>query len=502
MNLSKNILAEIKGSEIPAYDYFDLPEKVLQFGTGVLLRGLPDYFIDKANKQNIFNGRIVVVKSTDGSSENFLQQNYLYTQCIRGIENGNTVEENSINASISRIISAKNNWNEVLQCAANAELQLIISNTTEVGVALTDDDIHANPPVSFPGKLLAFLYKRFTIFNGNISKGFIIIPTELIINNADKLLAILIELSKQNNLSEAFLNWLTNANHFCNSLVDRIVPGKPPKEQLNDIENAIGYKDELIIVSEPYSLWAIETKNKLAKEILSFSKVDKGIIIADDINIYRELKLRLLNGAHTFSCGLALLAGFATVKEAMDDETFSAFVKKLMLNEIVPSITENNLSEEDAINFSRKVLDRFRNPFIQHQWLGITMQYSSKMCLRNVPVILNYIKRFDKNPSLMSLGFAAHILFMKPVEVNAGKCFGEMNGNKYFINDDNANLYADAWKENNTANVVKKILINEGLWKTDLTKFNSFTQSIIDDLDLLIKNKNEIHNCIKSKLKK
>lgn len=73
---------------------FDLPVKVLQFGTGVLLRGLCDYLIDKANKQHIFNGRIVVVKSTAGSADDFAEQDGLYTVCVRGVDNeGQTIDE-------------------------------------------------------------------------------------------------------------------------------------------------------------------------------------------------------------------------------------------------------------------------------------------------------------------------------------------------------------------------------------------------------------------------
>ena len=77
---------------------------------GVLLRALPDYFIDKANKQGLFNGRIVVVKSTDSDSSAFDRQDGLYTVCVRGVENGKTVEENIINASVSRVLSAKTEW--------------------------------------------------------------------------------------------------------------------------------------------------------------------------------------------------------------------------------------------------------------------------------------------------------------------------------------------------------------------------------------------------------
>src|SRR6185295_16599489 len=160
MLVSKQNLADIRphtGLIVPGEELFSLPEKVLQFGTGVLLRGLPDYLIDKANRQQIFNGRIVVVKSTtqDGV-DTFGRQDGLYTHCVRGIENGEFVEENIINSSISRVLSATSQWNEVLDCATDPNIRVIISNTTEVGIVLdAGDQIDASPPRSFPGKLLA-----------------------------------------------------------------------------------------------------------------------------------------------------------------------------------------------------------------------------------------------------------------------------------------------------------------------------------------------------------
>ncbi|MEO6540889.1 MAG: altronate oxidoreductase, partial [Ferruginibacter sp.] len=182
----KNIQAE--KALLPDQVLFELPEKVLQFGTGVLLRGLPDYFIDKANKQGIFNGRIVVVKSTDGAgADAFEKQDGLYTICVRGINDGKKLEENIVCSSISRVLSAKNEWNKILECAHNPQLKIIISNTTEVGIELVQDDIRRYPPVSFPGKLLAFLYERFKAFAGSKQSGMVIVPTELILDNGKKL---------------------------------------------------------------------------------------------------------------------------------------------------------------------------------------------------------------------------------------------------------------------------------------------------------------------------
>lgn len=494
MKLSRKTIGRISPKKdllIPDEKLFDLPEKVLQFGTGVLLRGLPDYFIDKANRQGIFNGRIVIVKSTaTGGADAFDVQDGLYTLCVKGIENGKTVEENIIQSAVSRVLSATSQWNEILQCAANRDMRVIISNTTEVGIVLdADDDLHATPPRSFPAKLLAFLYKRYRVFNGDPSKGMVIIPTELIPGNGEKLEAIIEELAHQNNLEYAFMDWLENANFFCNSLVDRIVPGKLPPAMQAKADAETGYTDELMIMSEVYRLWAIESDNKKVEEILSFSKADAGVIISPDIDLFRELKLRLLNGSHTFSCGLACLAGFRTVKEAMDNVDFAAYINNLMLQEIGPSITNAGLSIAAAKEFSGKVLDRFRNPHIEHQWLSITMQYSSKMKMRNIPVIQNYLDRFEAVPEYITLGFAAHLLFMKCEQGADGKFYGEANGEKYLINDDNAGWYAEKWQQaGNIPQLIQNILGDKSFWGINFDSHTDFVKAISSKLQELINN--------------
>src|SRR5437762_8970899 len=180
----------------------------------------------------------------------------------------------------------------------------------------------------------------------------VIIPTELIPDNGNRLRSIVIELAKMNKLEDSFINWLESANHFCSSLVDRIVPGKLIEEDKINIEKKLGYKDELMIMAESFRLWAIESVNKKVKEILSFHKADEGIVITDDIEKFRELKLRLLNGTHTFSCGLACLAGFTTVKEAMSNEIMFSFIYTLAMQEIVTAIVDEKISYNEASAFA------------------------------------------------------------------------------------------------------------------------------------------------------
>jgi len=489
MIVSKFNLKNIQSTEleIPDESIFDLPEKVLQFGTGVLLRGLPDYFIDKANRQGIFNGRIVVVKSTDGGDgAAFDKQDGLYTLCVRGIENGKAVEENIICSSISRVLSAKSEWETILQCAHNPELQVIISNTTEVGIELVNDDIRRHPPVSFPGKLLAFLHERYKAFDGSKQCGMVIVPTELITGNGKKLESIVIEQAHLNGLDDAFIDWLENCNTFCNTLVDRIVPGKPSPAAKTALQNKFGYTDDLITMSEVYRLWAIEGDKKVAS-VLSFAEADSGVVIVPNIDMFKELKLRLLNGTHTLSCGLAFLAGFETVKTAMDDATVSSFISNLMIREIAPAIPYK-VDPKEANEFALKVLDRFRNPNIEHQWISITMNYTSKLEMRVIPVLFQYYKSFNTIPEHISLGFAAYLLFMKAVKKEGDTYYGEFNGKPYPIKDDKAAYFFKKWQETKSTAIAATVLHDTFLWGgNDLSVLPGFAESVQEKLnDILI----------------
>ena len=487
MLLSKYNLKNIHSDKVqlPAQELLELPEKVLQFGTGVLLRGLPDYFIDKANKQGVFNGRIVIVKSTDGGdAAAFDKQDGLYTICVRGFEAGNKTEQNIVCSSISRVLSAKSEWNKVLECAHNPLLKVIISNTTEVGIELVQDDIRRHPPVSFPGKLLAFLYERFKAFEGSKQSGCVIVPTELIIDNGKKLEAIVIELAHLNGLEETFLDWLENSNSFCNSLVDRIVPGKPDAAQKSTIENEIGYTDDLLLMTEVYSLWAIEG-NKEIEDVLSFAQVDKGVVISEDINLFRELKLRLLNGTHILSCGIAFLAGIPTVAEAIDNEHMQQYISSLMQNEIANAIPYKATAEQIKA-FSVNCLDRFRNPFIEHKWLSITVQYSSKLKMRVVPILLQHYSLCNSVPENIATGFAAYIAFSKPVKEEGGKYYGRLNGVDYIINDDKAFYFYDKWQNVQPSLLAVSVLSDVTLWGYDLAALPGFADVVQEKLNEIV----------------
>lgn len=458
-HLSKHVLAGR-----PEAALLSLPEKVIQFGTGALLRGLPDFLIDTANRQGEFGGRVVMVKSTDsGDAAAFERQDNLYTLCIRGVQNGQPVAENRICTAISRVLSAANQWDEVLQCASNPLLGLVISNTTEVGIQLLREDIRQAPPASFPGKLLAFLLARYRAFHGDPTKGMVIVPTELVANNGALLESIVTELAHVNRLEFGFLEWLEQSCTFCNSLVDRIVPGQPGAAQKAALLTELGYSDALLTIAEPYALWAIEGDEQVAR-VLGFQAANpESVVVAQDISPFRERKLRLLNGTHTLSCGLAHLAGFPTVHAAMENAAMSAFIEGLMLTEIAPAIPFR-LPAGDAEQFGRQVLDRFRNPAVEHRWLSITVQYSAKMRLRNIPVLLEHYRHHPEPPLHIALGFAAFL------------CFYRQPG--YPVQDEQANYFFEKWDTRPADELVHQVLADEAFWGANLAVLPGFEENV------------------------
>ena len=479
--LSQELLtapASYPNVSLPAPALLGLPERVLQFGTGVLLRGLPDFLIDQANRQGIFNGRIVVVKSTDGGDATaFARQDNLYTVSVRGVEGEHHVHENVVSAGISRVLSARSQWAEVLAFAASADLQVVLSNTTEVGIVLDEtDDVQATPPRSFPGKLLAVLLARYEAFGGAADKGLVIVPTELVPDNGTRLRGVLLELAARQALDMGFMHWLETANTVCNSLVDRIVPGRPDATAGAELAQELGYDDELLTMAEVYALWAIEGDERV-RQVLSFEQVHPGIIVQPDINQFRELKLRLLNGTHSLACGLAVLCSAATVREAMDDELLATYIRQLMLADLLPGIPYP-VDEKAGQRFGMQVLDRFRNPAVEHRWLAITLNYSAKLRMRVVPDLLHYVRRFAAVPQYVALGFAAYLLFMRGTRQAGSQWLGEAQSQEYPIQDEQAGYFANLWQQFNTNEVVAVALGNTDLWGTDLTALPNFADCV------------------------
>lgn len=453
----------------------DLPERAVQFGTGALLRGFVDDFLHRANEQGSFGGRVVAIGSTGSTRDRALrEQDGLYTLAVEGIVAGQPVQECRIIASVSRALSAATEWDEVLALARAPLLQYVFSNTTEVGIALDpSDDRDAAPPASFPAKLTRFLYERGREFDHDPSAGVIVVPCELIENNGDTLRRLVLTLADRWTLGASFTRWVEQSVRFCNTLVDRIVPGAPRGADGERLAEMLGYEDALLTTCEPYRLFAIEGDAELRAR-MRWTSVDSAIIVAPDITPYRERKVRLLNGAHTTLVSAALLMGCETVREAVTHPALGRFIRHAMFDEIVPT-----LEADDSAEFAAAVLDRFQNPFIRHALVDITLQATMKMRVRVVPSIVAYATRNGRPPCSLAFGFAAFLLYMRGELQDARRARG-LN----VPSDDGAARLKDHWAAAGAddARLARAACADADLWATDLSALPGFADAVAEHL--------------------
>ena len=474
---------------LPPIALLDLPERVVQFGTGGFLRGFIDFFIDEANRKQLFAGRVVAVGSTQSGREARINdQDGLFTLVARGVSDGELREERRIVASLSRALSADGDWHELLALARSPELRLIVSNTTEVGIALDEsDDADAAPPRSFPAKLTRFLAERGRAFGSERAHGLVVLPCELIENNGDRLRDIVLAHAHRWKLDSVVVRWIADTVHFCNTLVDRIVPGSPTGADATALGDALGYDDALLTAAEIYRLLAIErpktAAGRKALRALGLASADNGIIVADDIAPYRERKVRLLNGTHTITVPLALLHGCETVREAVVHETVGRFIRRALLDEIVPAT-----DAPGAEQFAHEVLGRFSNPYIRHALIDITLQGTAKMRVRIVPAIVRYGAIAGRAPASLAFGFAAFLLFMRGDLQEKRRRAGER-----VPADDQAEALRAMWLRNTgdsdsaVASLVDEACRTESLWGTDLRRVPRFAGAVSESLTRMVR---------------
>jgi tagaturonate reductase len=394
-----------------AYRREELPERVLQFGTGMLLRSLCAASVDAANRAGAFNGRIVVVQSTpQGNAHAMNAQSGLFTLVERGRDGGKPVERSRLIGAISRALVADTEWDAVQQVVAQPELQVIVSNVTEAGFQLD---------AGFPARLTAALRARFERLRDG--PPLFVIPTELVPDNGPRLAAMVDELAgrAQGDRADEFRRWLSSHVRFCSSLVDRITTGAPPADQREGLETALGYTDALLTVTEPYTFWAIEGDPRALRAAFPIDVFPEEVVFAPDIGFYEERKLRLLNATHTAMAPLATLAGVRTVREAVDHPRLGAFLRRVLFDEIIPA---TDLPPEAAEAFARSVVERFRNPWLDHEWRVILNNQETKMRIRVVPLIGAFAKRAgrERAPEGIALACAAHLALLRlPIDALA-----------------------------------------------------------------------------------
>ena len=484
---ASNRIQQAEVSVLPEY-----PVKVLQFGEGNFLRAFVDWMLHQMNSQGLFQGRVQIIQPlAQGTVDLLNAQDGLYTVLLRGVQGGEVKEERQVIQSVAQGLNPYENWAGFLAWAGHAELKIVISNTTEAGIAYLNEPkpMYACPS-SYPAKLLAFLLRRFEVFNGSPAAGLMILPCELIDKNGTKLKEVLLRLCEDWELGEDFAAWLNECNVFFNSLVDRIVPGYP-NEEADRIQSELGYEDSLLVAGEIFHLWVIEGPDGYQDE-LPLTQAGLNVVWTDDLSSYRERKVRVLNGLHTSMISLGLPLGLETVREAVEHPLLGEYLKKLCAAEILPHVDQPP-AERQA--FADEVMERFANPHIRHLLADIALNTVAKFKTRCLPSLMDHYKTGTSAPGYLALALAGVLRLYKPGSIEGDRLHGLSETGSYSFRDDPGVLgwFAARWDETGEADskelarLVREFLGNESFWGQDLNIYDGLNDAVTSHLNMLIK---------------
>jgi len=451
------------------------PERIIQFGEGNFLRAFVDWIIFNMNEKANFNSSVVVVQPLEnGMVDRLNAQDCLYHLNLQGLDQGEKVDSIQLIDVISRGLNPYVQFDEYIKLAENPEMRFVISNTTEAGIAFDPNcRLQDKPAKSYPGKLTQLLYHRFKTFDGAKDKGLLIFPCELIFLNGKELNKCIHQYIEHWNLGEAFRIWFeTTCGVFC-TLVDRIVPGYP-KDTIDQILDKIQLDDKLVVLGEVFHLWVIEAPEAVADEFPA-DKIGLNVLFVPSEKPYHDRKVTMLNGPHTVLSPVGYLSGFNTVRECIDDEVIGAFVRKVMFEELLETL---DLPRIELEKFGKGVLDRFRNPFVNHFLTSIMLNSFSKFKTRDLPGLKIYIERKGALPTGLVLGLAAIVTYYK----------GGRRGEDVIVpNDDKLviDFLAGLWEKENISEIAEGVLGAAFIWGEDLNEIVGLTDALKINLKMI-----------------
>ena len=450
------------------------PERIIQFGEGNFLRAFVDWIISNMNEKTDFNSSVVVVQPIEkGMIDALNAQDGLYHVNLQGLSNGEVINSLRMIDVISRALSPYQDFDAFLSLAEQPEMRFVISNTTEAGINFDPScKLDDAPASSYPGKLTQLLYHRFKHFAGDPTKGLIIFPCELIFLNGHKLKETIYQYIELWNLGEEFKAWFESACGVYATLVDRIVPGFPRKE-IEQIKAKLDYDDNMVVQGEAFHLWVIEAPESVAEEFPA-NKAGLNVLFVPSEEPYHERKVTLLNGPHTVLSPVAFLAGVDIVRDACQHEVIGKFIHRVMFDELMETL---NLPKAELQKFAEDVLERFNNPFVDHQVTSIMLNSFPKYATRDLPGLKEYLKRKGSLPEGLVLGLAAIMVYYR-----GGK---RADGVEIIPNDapEIMALLSQLWSESSVENLVERVLGTTSIWGEDLNSIPLLAERVAYYID-------------------
>ena len=236
-----------------------------------------------------------------------------------------------------------------------------------------------------------------------------------------------------------------------------------------------------VVQAEIFHLWVIEkAENMTCEELRKEFPAEKAglhVLIAESEKPYHERKVTLLNGPHTVLSPVTYLSGVNIVRDACNHPVLGKYIHKVQFEELMETL---NLPMNELKQFAADVLERFNNPYVDHQVTSIMLNSFPKFQARDLPGVKTYLERKGELPQGLVFGLAAIITYYK-----GGV---REDGAEIVPNDDEKimQLLRDLWATGDTQKVAEGVLAAENIWHEDLNKtVPGLTALVKKDLDLI-----------------
>jgi len=410
--LSEKTLGRLPESvERPAYDRQEVTAGMVHLGIGAFHRAHQAAYTDRVLYRDLSWGIVGASLLSRSTRDALKPQDCLYTLAVRD----GAGERLKVIGSVVDVMLAPTQTARLLSAMADPKTRIVSLTVTEKGYchepasgALNEahpDILHdlAAPyaPKTAPGLIVEALARRrragarpFTVLtcdnlpaNGRVAKRVI-----------DRFAAL---------RSPDLGAYVAGELHCPATMVDRITPATTDEDRTG-ISRALGVLDAAPVVTEPFSQWVIEDRFSLGRPDWE----EAGAELVVDVEPFEQMKLRLLNGAHSSLAYLGYLAGYQTVAEVMRNMDFERFVRALM-EQAAPTLVIPPLT--DLTGYRVALIERFRNPALKHRTWQIAMDGSQKLPQRLLGTIRDCLRLglpFDR----LALGVAAWMRYVTGID--------------------------------------------------------------------------------------
>ncbi|WP_316858573.1 fructuronate reductase [uncultured Cohaesibacter sp.] len=388
--------------EHPSYDRTKLKVRMCHIGFGAFHRAHQAVYTDQLlglGQSNWAYREIELMGPTD-LLDGLASRDYLYSV----VENGAEEQKARIVGSvIDHRHMAKVGPEGIVAAIADEDIALVSITVTEKGYTLSSsggldfenpmiksDLATPDAPHTVVGVLVAALAKRR---DAGLAP-FTVLSCDNLPANGHMTKRAVLDFAKA--LDEDLAAWIESDVRFPSTMVDRIVPAMT-EESHEVLASCTGYADPAGILCEPFRQWVIEDTFTSGRPDWDLA----GATFTKDVMPFENMKLRMLNGSHSFLAYLGYLGGYETIAETMGDAAYKKVARDLIGLEQAPTLVAPE--NVDLEVYADALIERYCNPNIRHRTWQIAMDGSQKLPQRALESIAHHLKAGTPYPRLALL---------------------------------------------------------------------------------------------------